>query len=231
MKLILNNKREFVEPNGTVVMAAIKSLKHDDVLLLEDGADFVDCWCENENSFNFQHQDGKTLQIFETERTITADELASIFMRFLSKDDTWKDDFKFKLAPDQPDLGAILDVAEHGGIGSVLAPVAPLKSEPVTLVEETSAAHAAPVVEPQIYAPSSSLVWARGPVNCKILCPHCGTGGKVHIKKESRKVGVSGGKATGALLTAGLSLFVTGLSRKEKVTAAYCGNCEAEWSF
>ena len=233
MKLRLNNTREFVDPDGTVVMAAIKSWKHDNVLFLEHGADYVDCWCENENSFHFQYQDGKTLQIFETEEMITADELASIYMRFLSKDGTWKDDFHFKLAPNQPDFGAILDVAEHKTVSSASPSVEPQELEPVTLVEETSTAYAAPVLEPQAhkYAPPSSLLWTRGRVNEKILCPHCGSRGKVHTTKESRKVGVSGGKATGALLTAGLSLFVTGLSRKEKVTAAYCGECEAEWSF
>jgi hypothetical protein len=62
--------------------------------------------------------------------------------------------------------------------------------------------------------------WAANPV---MVCPHCQTRGFVRTKYSSVKVGVSGGKATAALLTAGLSLFVTGLSRKTLVTEAHCG--------
>src|SRR5262249_4412185 len=70
-----------------------------------------------------------------------------------------------------------------------------------------------------------------GPVNSKILCPHCQTRGQVRAKVVEQKRGISGGKATGALLTGGLSLLVTGLSRKEKVTQARCDNCESIWHF
>ncbi|MGI8879571.1 MAG: hypothetical protein ACR2KJ_03470 [Jatrophihabitans sp.] len=44
------------------------------------------------------------------------------------------------------------------------------------------------------------------------------------------KRGISGGKATGAVLTAGVSLFATGLSRKEQVLRATCGNCRVVWT-
>ena len=43
------------------------------------------------------------------------------------------------------------------------------------------------------------------------------------------KKGISGGKATGAVLTGGLSLLATGLSRKEMVREAYCYNCKMTW--
>lgn len=43
------------------------------------------------------------------------------------------------------------------------------------------------------------------------------------------KKGVSGGKAAGAVLTAGLSVLATGLSRKEKVTEMRCSNCLTAW--
>jgi len=33
----------------------------------------------------------------------------------------------------------------------------------------------------------------------------------------------------GAVLTGGLSLLATGLSRKERVTEAQCGNCRVKW--
>lgn len=76
-----------------------------------------------------------------------------------------------------------------------------------------------------------SNVYGHGLVNEKILCPHCNSTGCVYIKKISKKAGVSGGKATAALLTGGLSLFVAGLSRKEKITEAYCSNCNSQWYF
>jgi hypothetical protein len=45
------------------------------------------------------------------------------------------------------------------------------------------------------------------------------------------KKGISGGKATGAVLTAGFSILATGLSRKESATQATCGNCRMSWTF
>ena len=54
----------------------------------------------------------------------------------------------------------------------------------------------------------------------QILCPHCQVRGQVHTKRVKVKRGISGGKTTGAVLTAGFSILATGLSRKE--TAATC---------
>ena len=76
---------------------------------------------------------------------------------------------------------------------------------------------------------SDAEFWGR--VNHQMVCPHCQTKGKIKTTQVKRKVGVSGGKATAALLTGGLSLFATGLSRKEKVTEAWCGNCKSVWQF
>jgi hypothetical protein len=45
------------------------------------------------------------------------------------------------------------------------------------------------------------------------------------------KRGISGGKATGAVLTGGVSMLATGLSRKEAATKATCGNCGSRWVF
>jgi transcription elongation factor Elf1 len=63
-----------------------------------------------------------------------------------------------------------------------------------------------------------------------ITCPHCGVAGKVRGTQVKVKRGVSGGKATGALLTGGLSLVATGLSRKVEVTRLTCGNCRVSWT-
>jgi len=64
-----------------------------------------------------------------------------------------------------------------------------------------------------------------------MVCPHCQTKGQVRTAKTTAKVGISGAKATGALLTGGLSLLGTGLSRKQMVTIAHCDACEADWTF
>jgi transcription elongation factor Elf1 len=65
----------------------------------------------------------------------------------------------------------------------------------------------------------------------QMICPHCQVRGSVSTWKESRKAGVSGSKAAAAVITGGVSVLATGLSRKEEITKAKCGNCGAEWSF
>ena len=70
-----------------------------------------------------------------------------------------------------------------------------------------------------------------GPVSPQMICPHCQTKGKVRTKEIEKKAGVSGGKATAAILTGGISLLATGLSRKEDLTQAHCGNCTSTWTF
>jgi hypothetical protein len=67
--------------------------------------------------------------------------------------------------------------------------------------------------------------------NAHMICPHCQTRGTVSTSKTKVKQGISGGKATGAVLTGGLSLLAVGLSRKQKATKARCSNCGAEWLF
>lgn len=65
----------------------------------------------------------------------------------------------------------------------------------------------------------------------QMVCPHCQTKGRVSTRHVKAKKGISGGKATGAVLTGGLSILATGLSRKEMVTEAQCANCQAGWAF
>lgn len=69
----------------------------------------------------------------------------------------------------------------------------------------------------------------RWRINSNLICPHCQQRGQVVLRSITRKRGISGGKATGAVLTGGLSLFATGLSRKEGATQCRCGNCRVIW--
>jgi transcription elongation factor Elf1 len=69
----------------------------------------------------------------------------------------------------------------------------------------------------------------RGKLNEALICPHCGQKGHVRIEVVKAKKGISGAKATGAILTSGLSILITGLSRKETVTKAHCENCNVVW--
>jgi hypothetical protein len=69
--------------------------------------------------------------------------------------------------------------------------------------------------------------WAQ---NKRLSCPHCRTRGEVAMRQVRAKRGISGGKATGAVLTGGLSLLATGLSRKETVTELHCNSCGVTWT-
>jgi hypothetical protein len=70
-----------------------------------------------------------------------------------------------------------------------------------------------------------------GLMSPEMICPHCQTKGQISTKPVKRKKGVSGAKVTGALLTLGVSVLATGLSRKEGLTQAHCGNCNSTWDF
>lgn len=70
-----------------------------------------------------------------------------------------------------------------------------------------------------------------GYISPAMICPHCQTKGQISTKPVKRKKGVSGAKVTGAILTFGVSMLATGLSRKEGLTQAHCGNCNSTWDF
>lgn len=64
----------------------------------------------------------------------------------------------------------------------------------------------------------------------KLVCPHCGESGCVTTTETKKKQGISGGKATAAVFTGGLSLAATGLSRKNKVLVRSCSSCGSTWT-
>jgi hypothetical protein len=67
--------------------------------------------------------------------------------------------------------------------------------------------------------------------DAQIICPQCQQRGHVTTRSVRQKKGISGGKATAAILTGGLSILATGLSRKEDATEAECSNCGSIWHF
>jgi transcription elongation factor Elf1 len=66
-------------------------------------------------------------------------------------------------------------------------------------------------------------------LDAQLVCPHCGEKGHVRSAVVTRKKGISGGKATGAVVTGGVSMLATGLSRKEPAQHLTCGNCGLSW--
>lgn len=90
---------------------------------------------------------------------------------------------------------------------------------------------AAAAAQAKKQAPGSATAIGKAHADSQLVCPHCQTKGKVTTQRVKRKKGLSGGKATGAILTGGLSLPATGLSRKEWQTDARCGQCQTRWSF
>lgn len=85
------------------------------------------------------------------------------------------------------------------------------------------------VVVALIIAKSYSEEKRREGASHNMICPHCQEKGTVSLRPVRVKRGISGGKATGAVFTAGLSLLATGLSRKERHLAAHCSNCGVDW--
>ncbi|HTW45938.1 MAG TPA: hypothetical protein VMD58_10365 [Acidobacteriaceae bacterium] len=75
------------------------------------------------------------------------------------------------------------------------------------------------------------LTQEYGEINPKMICPHCQWMNCVRLKTVKRKKGISGSKATAAVLTGGVSVLATGLSRKEQETQAFCANCKTTWFF
>jgi hypothetical protein len=71
----------------------------------------------------------------------------------------------------------------------------------------------------------------NGQLNSAMICPHCQSKGTVRTKHVKQKKGISGTKATAAVLTAGVSILATGLSRKEGMTQASCDRCRSTWYF
>lgn len=55
----------------------------------------------------------------------------------------------------------------------------------------------------------------------KIVCPHCHTAGHIKVFNVQRKKGISGGKATGALMTGGVSMAAPASPASR--TSATCG--------
>jgi hypothetical protein len=82
---------------------------------------------------------------------------------------------------------------------------------------------------PQVVAQQPVMQAVAAPQPKGLRCPHCGAVGRVKTKRVKTKQGISGGKAAGAVLTAGFSVLATGLSRKQDVTEMRCKACKMVW--
>ena len=112
-------------------------------------------------------------------------------------------------------------------VGAIIAGVVAHKQEQEALGKMSSTERAAYFARKRDAA--ASLSW--GPINRALLCPHCQARGKVRTQNLKLKKGISGGKATAAVLTGGVSLLATGLSRRESTTQAHCDSCNSTWNF
>ena len=118
----------------------------------------------------------------------------------------------------------------------------PPAEAPLQLVEEESPPPAAPYPyhcpmcgqgydsKPDLYRHKRTAHPGGWSYKVKVACPHCHVTGQVATRPVKVKKGISGGKATGAIFTGGLSLLATGLSRKEGVVDAFCANCGVTWT-
>ena len=59
----------------------------------------------------------------------------------------------------------------------------------------------------------------------RLHCRHCNTSGYCTVDTTRVKQGISGGKATAAILTGGFSLLLTGLAKKNEVQIVSCSHC------
>lgn len=85
-------------------------------------------------------------------------------------------------------------------------------------------------VRPERFNSALAEAATGGPINPELVCPHCHTRGRVHTSQVKVKAGISGPKATAAVLTSGASLIATGLSKKEHAVRATCDNCNMQWT-
>lgn|GEM_PF-2907467 len=115
-------------------------------------------------------------------------------------------------------IGIIGNISEHNKEQEKLAHMSP--EERLTYLEEK-----------QTRLREANREMEYGRINLAMVCPHCQSVGKIRTKEVKQKKGVSGGKATAAVLTAGVSLLAVGLSRKEGATQAHCDNCNNTWFF
>jgi hypothetical protein len=126
-----------------------------------------------------------------------------------------------------------IDVAMPAGLAA--PPTVESAMAALALLEQTQEAERVRLQDERVRFQAEQVLpsqnWTWGDLNLKMICPHCQTTGKIYTKQIVQKKGISGAKATGVLLTAGFSIWATGLSRKEQCTQAHCVECKSTWTF
>lgn len=259
MKLKFNN-RIYPTPSEAVVMAAIGKCDDVAILengswfiqcRQDDPDQFFVEYIDGDACKHFEPAQGK----------LTRNQVASLFVSFCKDDKQYLSLIEWQPADYQPadeDILLTAESYEDPELAAMRQQLEDLKHGPdLTLAEAEESLRRTEVIlaesaecekltallmenigqpissepAPMQFVPSAPPGFSGRSLNPQLVCPHCAVRGMVHTKQGSRKVGISGGKATGALLTAGLSLFAVGLSRKEKVTEACCANCNISWQF
>ncbi len=147
----------------------------------------------------------------------------------------WDDAGELAILVDQEsDSRAVVMTAEVGWRWHAFDPTpgmgdAATKDDAIRAAEQTTGLYVLTAPDADRFEPEPCLEPADR--DGQIVCPHCYTRGKVRTRPRVVKRGISGGKATAAVLTGGLSILGTGLSRKQHVTEAACSNCGQTWTY
>jgi hypothetical protein len=224
----------YEKPTEKFITAALALLevKQTCILLTEDSA-FIQTRRDSDHSYALEYLELEPYELFEQNETpVALRTVTESFLSFFHEDHKWKSIGRWRSAINQPDpnepeippgvtaqeLLRILVPSSHDADPASRRSTAEILQ---SLAEDRDALKNNPMLD--------KVPFGYGPANPSLICPHCQIKGHVRTRMKNQKMGISGGKATAALITAGLSLFVAGLSRKEKVTQAFCGKCSSEW--
>lgn len=162
-----------------------------------------------------KHSDGRLLRYDEVERHFDLGEVAIATENVLALDDAGEFEW---IRPEFPYF-IKKAIKKRVPIGKVFHPPGESFAEKLSRFADKAGAVA------------DALPSSDGTLNPSMVCPHCQAKGRIRTKIITQKKGISGGKATAAILTGGASMLATGLSRKEHATQAHCESCGNTWSY
>jgi len=248
MKLFIDGRLSLDRPNAMTLSTALGTMasRIDAVTLLKKGHAFVSCWTRGPSSFQVQIRDENTCVLFEPKKPyLSFKQVAVLFHRFLEQDANWRIDYEWVVSTCQMTPEQISQIRASSASAFDFGPIFPERDKKIHAQEEERkrliALSEIPVALPSAlevptpiqtgFSPSKDEIQRYGPINPKMLCPHCASRGTVHIMEGSKSSGVVGAKVAAAFLTLGASVLFTGLSDEERFTVAHCNNCDVNWKF